>query len=102
MPQMIDIQDLKIRTATAADERALIRLGQRDGQWPHPAPFLLGFAGDSLLAAISLADGRVIADPFERTDFLVDMLRTRAASLDRTESRDRPRRRRIRPRWAVA
>jgi hypothetical protein len=101
MPQMIDTQELTLRMASPADERAVIRLGQLDSGWPPPAPLLLGFAGDRLLAAISLSDGEVIADPFENTAFLVDMLRSRASQLDGTPGRGRLRRRSA-SRWATA
>jgi hypothetical protein len=100
---MIDTQDLTIRMAGPDDERAVIRLGQRDSGWPPPAPLMLGFAGDRLLAAISLADGRVIADPFEKTAFVVEMLRARAGQIEGPAPRGRiGRRRPTDPRWATA
>lgn len=70
---------VEIRTARADDERALIRLGQLDSARVPPAPLLLAVEGSELRAAISLATGAVIADPFVPTVRLVELLRTQAA-----------------------
>jgi hypothetical protein len=53
-----------IRPATAADARALARVAALDSQRPLAAPVLLAEEGGVAVAAISLADGRVVADPF--------------------------------------
>ncbi len=42
---------------------------------------LLGEVDGRLVAAVSLADGGAIADPFTRTHTLVEVLRTAAAPL---------------------
>jgi hypothetical protein len=80
MTELSDTQ-LTLRRDRPEDDRALIRLAQRDSGRPPPGPLLLAFAGDRLVAAISLADGGLIADPFEPTAGIADMLRARARQL---------------------
>jgi hypothetical protein len=86
MTQLIDTQ-LTLRIARPEDDRALTRLAQRDSGRPPAGPLLLGFAGDRLVAAISLADGHLIADPFEPTAAIADVLRARAVQLQTREPR---------------
>jgi hypothetical protein len=69
-----------IRPATPADADALARLAQLDSQAPLTGRVLLGELGGSLAAAISLADGRVIADPFRRTAQVAVQLRIQAGA----------------------
>jgi hypothetical protein len=78
---MIDhLTDLiEVRPGHPDDERALIRLAQLDSARVPPAPRLLAFEGGELRAAISLATGAAIADPFAATAWLVELLRARAA-----------------------
>jgi hypothetical protein len=57
---------------------ALWRLAALDDRRaPHP-PALLAYVGTELRAALGLRDGQVVADPFHRTDDLVEMLRVEA------------------------
>jgi len=57
-----------IRIATAEDEEALRRLGEIDSQDSLTAgPYLVGEVDGSVQAALSLADGRVVAHPFVPT-----------------------------------
>ena len=103
MTELIDTQQITLRLATPADERAVIRLAQRDSGRPPSAPLLLGFEGDRLLAAISLADGEVIADPFAPSASIVGILRSRAGQVDGKPSRRFLRHRRSpAARWATA
>jgi hypothetical protein len=81
MHQLIDIEDLTIRLARAADQGVVVRLAQRDSRRPPAYPLLLGFSGDRLMAAQSLADGQLVADPFEPTDGIVEVLGARAEQL---------------------
>lgn len=71
----------KIRHATAADARALHLLAELDSQRPLSGPTLVGEIDGNPAAAVSLADGRVIADPFERTTVLTQLLHIRAGAL---------------------
>lgn len=67
-----------LRVAVAADFPAVIRLAGLDSCPVPRHPILLAVVGRELRAAISLADGLVTADPFQRTDDLVALLRERA------------------------
>jgi len=70
------------------DNVALFGLATLDSATVPPAPLLVGEVQGSLAAALSLATGEVIADPFRRTAALVELLRLRARQLtkqDRTE-----------------
>jgi hypothetical protein len=65
------------------------RLAELDSQRPLTGPALVGEIDGRPAAAISLADGRLVADPFQHTAALVAQLRMRARALsehDRTPS----------------
>jgi hypothetical protein len=51
------------------------------GRAPHGGA-LLAFVGDDLRAALPLDGGEAVADPFESTAELVDLLRLRAAQAE--------------------
>ena len=71
-----------IRIATAEDDPALRRLADIDSQDPLTAgPVLLGEVDGKPQAAVSLADGRVVANPFVPTAHLLAHLRMRAGAL---------------------
>ena len=70
-----------IREATASDGPVLSRLAQLDSSRVPPGRALLAFCDGEARAAISRADGSVVADPFHRTAELVGLLRLRAAQL---------------------
>jgi hypothetical protein len=72
------VEPIAIRSATSADHDGLLRLAQRDTAIVPREPLLVAEAAGELRAAISLADGRTIADPFAPTADLVDLLRARA------------------------
>jgi hypothetical protein len=70
-----------IRQATSDDAHALERLAALDGQKPLSGTALIGEMDGSPAAAISLTDGRVIADPFKKTTHLVPLLMMRRRAL---------------------
>jgi hypothetical protein len=70
-----------IRYAFSDDARALATLAALDSCDPPAQPMLIAEVEGELLAALSLADGAVIADPFRRTAGLVELLEARAAQL---------------------
>jgi hypothetical protein len=70
-----------IRKATIDDVAALERLAALDGQKPLAGDALIGEMDGSPAAAISLADGRIVADPFKRTAHLVPLLTMRRRAL---------------------
>lgn len=70
-----------VRAAREADERALWRLAALDSR-PAPAgPTLVAEQRGSLVAALSIATGRAVADPFRRTADALALLKLRAAQL---------------------
>ncbi len=67
--------EIRIRQATAQDAFAIRRLAALDDSPVLKGNVLLAEEAGELRAAISLTDGRVVANPFARTRELVDMLR---------------------------
>jgi hypothetical protein len=80
-----------VRSAHQADAFALQRLAQLDSAEVPAAPLLIGELDGRLVAALSLSDGTVIADPFVPTVELVALLRLRSR-----QSAGRPHRLRLR------
>src|SRR4051794_7370309 len=73
--------DISIRPLTDADGEALDRVAGRDSA-SRPGGELLGAEVDGrLIAAISIATGETVADPFTPTDVARSMLVLRAAQL---------------------
>jgi hypothetical protein len=75
------VQPVTLRLATLADGAALARLAQLDSSPLPPGPHLLGERDGCIQAAISLATGELIADPFRRTAELCELLRCHAGEL---------------------
>jgi hypothetical protein len=70
-----------IRYATVDDVPALRRLVELDGPRLFCGPALIAEIGGALAAAVSLADGRVIADPSQPTTVPRQLLRMRGDAL---------------------
>jgi hypothetical protein len=70
-----------IRHATIDDRSTLERLAALDSQPPLTGDALIGEIDGIPAAAVSLADGRVVADPFKPTAHLVPVLMMRRRSL---------------------
>src|SRR5947209_13494179 len=85
-----ELQLLTLRFGFPDDAAALDRLAALDSSEPPASPVLLGEVGGHLRAALSLADGSVVADPFHPTVALVELLHARARQL--TTVRSVPRR----------
>jgi hypothetical protein len=68
---------LSIRPATAADDPVLRRLSSLDSARAVERPALLAEVDGTPVAAVSLRDGRVVADPFTPTAGVVAVLRDR-------------------------
>jgi hypothetical protein len=79
--QMIAYYPNAIRLATAADADALARLAELDSQRPLAGSVILAEERGLPVAARSLDDGRVVADPFRRTNPAEAALRVRAGAL---------------------
>jgi len=76
-----------IRDAFPDDALALWRLAALDSSEPPLQPALVAEVDGELRAALSLRDGRTIADPFHRTEALIDLLQARAAQLIAADTR---------------
>ncbi len=69
---------ITIRQSDTEDSSALARLAALDDRAPLRHDALLGFVDGELKAAVALPDGKAIADPFDHTAELVELLRVRA------------------------
>ena len=78
---MTSTQTLSIRPASQDDAVAIARLAALDSAEAPAGETLLAIVDGQPLAALSLASGAVVADPFAPTADLVVMLRQRAALL---------------------
>lgn len=81
MSTLADSQ-VTIRPSRVEDSAKIRRLAALDSSPVPRGGMLLGELDGRLVAAVSLADGRAIADPFIRTRTLVEVLRTAAAPLE--------------------
>jgi hypothetical protein len=80
-----------IRAAGTLDGAALRRVAQRDSRPVPEGELLVAEVDGELQAAIELATGEVIADPFRRTGELVRMLVLRRSLLRGELSQPHPR-----------
>lgn len=83
------IASLTLRPAAPADAPRLRRLAALDSGEP-PGDALVAELESDLLAAISIRDGRVVADPFQRTDHAVGLLRVRRDQIVQARRLSRP------------
>lgn len=72
-----------VRRAAPGDGAALAQLAQLDDAPAPRGPMLLAEHGGRVVAAVPLADGRAIADPFHPTADVVQFLERRARTLRR-------------------
>ncbi|MBV9714310.1 MAG: hypothetical protein JOZ64_02935 [Solirubrobacterales bacterium] len=94
-------ETITIRRAYADDDHALLRLATLDSAGaPPPPPVLLAEVDGELRAALSMASGSVVADPFSPTLHLLDLLRTHATAIAPTATVSRRPRRMARLRLA--
>ena len=95
-------QTLTLRHATAADQPALRELAELDSTHLPAGPFLVAELDGRPGAALSLADGMAVADPFVPTAELVDLLRAHGSARASLKRRRRTRSaRRLRPALSV-
>jgi hypothetical protein len=69
---------ITIRYSSQQDADAIARLAALDSRRAPGEAMLLGFAGAELRAALPVAGGEALADPFHRTADLITLLRLRA------------------------
>ena len=75
---MYRLAEVTIRLERPADSAAIVGVAQRDSAPVPPAPRLLAVRGGAVEAVLSLRSGDIVADPFEPTADLVELLRCRA------------------------
>ncbi len=85
-PQPTPSASVTIRKLTNDDHEALEILADRDSAEVPGGAVLVAEVEGSILAAISLADGALVADPFSRTSELRSLLELRASQLRRRGS----------------
>lgn len=68
---------ITIRPARATDERALLRLAALDCAAPIGGAALVAEVQDIPVAAVDVRDGRLVADPFQATAAVADLLMSR-------------------------
>jgi len=90
------VEAIIIRRAQDADTSTLVSLAALDSAEPLTGSALLALSQGRPCAALSLDDGRVIADPFFRTAGAVDLLRLRAEQIRAAERQPQ---RSLRRRW---
>ncbi len=73
--------NLTVRVASDEDRHELQRLAELDSARPLTHPVLVGELDGACVAAVSLHDGRQVADPFRLTGDVAALLRTRASQL---------------------
>ena len=78
---MLDSTTIAFRSATDEDDSVLQDLSALDSHRPLERPAVLAIVDGSPVAAISLSDGQIVADPFTRTEDVVGLLRARVAAL---------------------
>ena len=93
---MFSSTNYTIRGATVNDARALETLAALDSQAPLRGRIVIGQVDGRIAAAISIDEGRVVADPFQETGSLCAHLRMRMRGIVAAERmpdvRDRVRR----------
>jgi hypothetical protein len=88
---MTSTSTIILQQATADDDAALRTVAQLDSARAVARPALMAIVDDRLIAVASLADGRVVADPFAETQQAVRLLRLRCAELAGGDDRPRVR-----------
>jgi hypothetical protein len=82
--------EILIRRAYADDDADLRRLARLDSAAaPPPEPLLVAEIDGVLSVALSLSDGTAIADPFQLTAEVLELLRLRAATGTKSHERRR-------------
>ena len=81
MSSMSPASTIVIRRAVTGDVAGLARHAALDSARPLAGEILNAETGGAPRAALSLLDGRAIADPFQATAADVELLRTRATLL---------------------
>jgi hypothetical protein len=87
---MTNSSTIALRTATDRDATILDKLAALDSAPPLHAPAVVALVDGRPVAAASLSDARVVADPFMPTADVVELLQARvAATTSDAETRSR-------------
>jgi hypothetical protein len=101
---MTSTSTIVLQQVTAEQDAALRDLSALDSARTITRPALMAFVDGRIVAAASLSDGRIVADPFAHTEAAVRLLRLRTTEIE-GRRRIHPRRRvpgfSLRPRPAV-
>ena len=89
------LSNLSLRRAGPTDDALLRCLAELDSTRSLQQPVLLAEHDGVAVAALSVADGRVAADPFQPTAEAVALLRLRVAQLETARRASRPGLRRL-------
>jgi hypothetical protein len=73
--------EVELRLCSVSDDQALADLAMLSGRPVPPGRLVVAIVEGRLVAAVPLAGGQTLADPFERTEQLVRLLELRAAQL---------------------
>jgi hypothetical protein len=79
-----------IRLARPQDGEALVRLAQLEGRPEPEGTWVVAEIDGGLVAALPVAGGKPLADPFRRTAHLVPLLELRAKQLTSAPRRRKP------------
>jgi hypothetical protein len=79
------MNNITVRYSVASDLSELARLAALDSASPPRGPALVAETDSRMLAALPLGSGRPIADPFERTAEILELLRLRAEQVQARE-----------------
>jgi hypothetical protein len=73
-----------LRLSHTSDDPAIEQLAALEGRTRTRGRHLLAEVGGEIVAALPIAGGEPVADPFRRTAHLLPMMRSRAAQLSET------------------
>jgi hypothetical protein len=82
-----DTRDVELRLCRVADDPELDRLGQLEGRPVPFGRFVVAVIKGRIVAALPLAGGPALRDPFTKTEHLLPLLELRAAQLRSPEPR---------------
>ena len=77
----VSAADVTVRIAEGGDERTLARLAALDSAAMPVGRTLLAEVDGEVIAALPVAGGAAVADPFRRTSAAIELLELRAAQL---------------------
>jgi hypothetical protein len=89
---MTNSSTIALRTATDRDAAILEKLAALDSAPPLHAPAVVALVDGRPVAAASLTDASVVADPFVPTADVIELLQARVAATASEAAESRPRR----------